>query len=83
LDALGIGRLTSPRRRAEAPRRVSAFCVGRVQNATQIFDEIVYVGEFESSVVRNPDFIYKQVHNPDVTNPDLADVRVTHLFVSP
>ena len=24
------------------------------------------------SVVRNPDFIYKQVHNPDVTNPDLA-----------
>jgi len=35
------------------------------------------------SVVRNPDFIYKQVHNPDVTNPDLADVRVTHLFVSP
>ena len=38
---------------------------------------------FSWSVVRNPDFIYKQVHNPDVTNPDLADVRVTHLFVSP
>ena len=38
---------------------------------------------FQQSVVRNPDFIYKQVHNPDVTNPDLADVRVTHLFVSP
>ena len=27
---------------------------------------------FSRSVVRNPDFIYKQVHNPDVTNPDLA-----------
>ena len=38
---------------------------------------------FRENVVRNPDFIYKQVHNPDVTNPDLADVRVTHLFVSP
>ena len=25
-----------------------------------------------SRLVRNPDFIYKQVHNPDVTNPDLA-----------
>ena len=40
-------------------------------------------GQKESRLVRNPDFIYKQVHNPDVTNPDLADVRVTHLFVSP
>jgi hypothetical protein len=38
---------------------------------------------FFSRLVRNPDFIYKQVHNPDVTNPDLADVRVKHLFVSP
>jgi len=27
---------------------------------------------FQTRLVRNPDFIYKQVHNPDVTNPDLA-----------
>ena len=26
--------------------------------------------------MRNPDFIYKQVPNPDVANPDLANVRV-------
>jgi len=29
-------------------------------------------GYNNTRLVRNPDFIYKQVHNPDVTNPDLA-----------
>ena len=37
-----------------------------------MWNEIVFTAELKTRLVRNPDFIYKQVHNPDVTNPDLA-----------